>query len=407
MINLTARFAKYKNAKVAKTWCSLRLLLSALCGYKNGIVILIYVITALPLAGQPNITNAEYFFDVDPGVGSATPLSFTLGQTSFDITPSLTQALAAGTHTLSVRAKDATGVWGFAERRQFFILSSTSSDPPTADITAMEYFVDVDPGFGSATPIVITTGSLVDIPSEIISASALPAGFHTVVIRSKNTYGIWGFAEKREFYIIPPGTASDPPPADIQTLEYFFDVDPGFGSATAITISTGQLIDINTLIPESLASGLHTISIRAKNVDGAWGLSDSRPVYIKSSVSGAPIPDITKIEYYFDGADPGIGNAIDLPITPGQIIDLNTVDVPTSPSLIDGQHFITFRAMNADNVWGMAEIDTFDILDDCNQPVVDFSYQLACAGEPVQFIDNSTTIQPDAQYRWYFNGDNV
>ena len=405
MIILSAKVAKHKGAKVAKTWCSLYLI-SALCGYKNGIVILIYVITALPLAGQPNITNAEYFFDVDPGVGSATPLSFTLGQASFDITPSLTQALASGTHTISVRAKDANGVWGFAERRQFFISAATTSDPPPADITAMEYYIDTDPGFGSATAIVVATGNLVDIPNEIIAASALPVGFHTLGIRSKNTDGIWGFAEKREFFI-PPGTISDPPSADIQALEYFFDNDPGFGSATAITISTGQLIDLNPLIPESLSSGYHTIFIRAKNADGTWGISESRPVYIKSSIPGGSITDITKIEYYFDGADPGIGSAIDLPITPGQIIDLNTVDVPTSASLIDGQHTITFRAQNGDGVWGMAEESTFNVLDDCTQPVADFTPQLACSGEAVQFIDISTSIQLDAQYRWYFDGDGI
>ena len=482
MIKLTAMVARHKSAKVAKTWCSLRLL-SALCGYKNGIVIIFYVITALPLAGQPNITNAEYFFDNDPGVGSATPLSFTQGTsfdispsltqglasgmhtlsvrakdatgvwgfaerrqfyipagaasdpppaditqaeyffdndpgvgsatplsftpgTSFDISPSLTQGLASGMHTLSVRAKDATGVWGLAERRQFYIPAGTASDPPPADITTMEYYIDNDPGHGMATTIIITTGGLVDLPNEIIAASALPQGFHTLGIRCMNTDGVWGIAEKRTFYVAPSSTIPQPP-GDIVELEYFFDNDPGFGNATSLTISAGQVIDINPLIPESLSAGRHTISVRAKNTDGVWGIAEKRTIYINPTVAGSPIPDITKIEYYFDGADPGIGNGIDLPITPGQVIDLNTIDVPTSPSLVDGEHYITFRAQNGDGVWGVAETSTFDVLDDCNQPVVDFSYQLACAGEPVQFIDNSTTIQPDAQYRWYFNGDNV
>jgi len=277
-----------------------------------------------------------------------------------------------------------------------------------SDIDAMEYYIDVDPGFGSGTPINITTGSLVDLTNEIISADALPSGFHTLGVRARNVAGSWGFPEKRQFYIPPTVSITAPVPADIQTLEYFFNVDPGFGLATSITISTGQALDINELIPQGLAAGHHTIHIRAKNVDDTWGLSESRPVYVPPSVVGGTSPaDIIKIEYYFDGVDPGVGNAIDLPITPGQLIDLNTVDVPTSASLVDGEHYITFRAMNADNQWGLAEIDTFDILDDCTQPIAAFTPVLACASEAVTFIDNSTSIQPDATYRWYLDGDGI
>ena len=358
---------------------------------------------------QADISAMEYWVDNDPGFGSGTPITITTGAL-VDIPLELINAstLPTGFHTLGVRAKNTTGLWGFTEKRQFYIPPVvTIVAPVPADISAMEYYIDDDPGYGSATAISITTGSLVDLPNESLAASTLPTGFHTLGVRSKNTDGRWGFPEKRQFYIPPAVTIVTPVVADIQTLEYFFDVDPGFGLATSITITTGQALDINELIPNSLTPGHHHIHIRAKNSDGRWGVSESRPVYVPPTATTSSTADIVKIEYYFDNVDPGVGNGIDLPITSGPLIDLDPALVPTSPTLIDGVHYITFRAMNADNMWGMAEIDTFDILDDCTQPIAAFTPQIACAGQPVTFMDNSTSVQGDATYRWYLDGDAI
>ncbi len=364
---------------------------------------LLLVILYSATAFAQNITKAEYFFDDDPGVGSGIDIPITPAA-NFDINIVLPQSLSAGTHTLSVRTQDENGVWGFTERRQFYIPAATTTDPPIADVTAMEYFIDNDPGFGAGTTISISTNSIIDLPLEMIDANTLPAGFHLLGVRTQNTDGVWGFTERRQFYIVP-GTTTDPPVVNMVALEYFFDTDPGMGNATSISISTGMSIDINELIPESLTSGYHSIYIRAKNANDVWGFSESRPVYIKPTVVTESISDIAEIEYYFDGEDPGVGNATTLPITPGPLVDLNTVDVATSLALIDGEHEITFRAKNADGVWGMAETSTFDVLDDCTQPVAGFTPQLACAGQLATFTDTSTDIQGDATYRWYLNGD--
>ena len=355
---------------------------------------------------QSNITKLEYFVDIDPGFGLATDIPITAA-TTIDINTIVEATVVpAGFHTVTIRAQNANGIWGFGEKRQFYIAANNSSvDPPVAQITKLEYFIDVDPGFGLAIDIPVSTGHLIDINS-IVEATVVPAGFHSLTIRAQNEYDVWSMGEKRQFYIAAATSTVDPPPADITTLEYFFDVDPGFGLANSLSISASQLVDINPLIPETLSAGHHFIHIRAKNADGRWGLSEKRPVYIAAPVvSTGSISDIAKVEYFFDGDDPGVGQATDFPIVQTALVDLDPALLPTPPTLIDGQHEITIRAQNADGVWGMAETTTFDVLDDCTQPTADFTPQLNCAGQSVIFVDASIDVQPDAVYNWDFNGD--
>lgn len=358
-----------------------------------------------------NIIEAEYFIDTDPGFGSATPVSVSAG-TTIDINfNAATSALPSGGHVLYMRTKDENGVWGFTEARPFYINQPGQvSTPPPADIDKMEYFLDTDPGHGAATNYPVSSGASFDV-NAVFSTSSLPEGFHIVGVRTRNTDGNWGFVEYRPVYVRSSSSVGPPTVYDVTEMEYYFDTDPGPGSATPWpAFAQGQSIDLNELISESgaLSSGLHTLVIRAKNENGEWGFYEKRPVVIKGpSISSPTIPNIAKIEYFFDGNDPGIGNATDLPISPAPSIDLDPAIIPTSPTLIDGQHTITVRAMNADNEWGMAETTTFDVLDDCTQPIADFTPQLACASQVVTFVDNSTDLQPDAQYRWYLNGDDV
>ncbi len=374
-----------------------------------GKVILIMLLTLFSsISFAQNVTQLEYFIDNDPGFGLATGIPIT-ANSIIDINSIIASAAQPdGFHVLNIRAKDANGNWGFTEKRQFYIAPNSSTfDPPVANTSVLEYFFNDDPGFGNATSISITANMVIDI-NTIATSAALPNGFHSLYVRAQNTDGTWGFTEQRQIYVAPAASTTEPPVADISVLEYFFDEDPGFGNATSITITAGQVLDINELIPESLTAGFHNIFIRAKNTENRWGLSERRSVYITSPSSVShTISDIAQIEYYFDGVDPGIGNGATLPITAGPLVDLNPVGVATSAGLVEGQHTITFRAKNVDGIWGMAETSTFDVLDDCTQPVAAFTAQLACAGQSVTFADISSSIQGDAQYRWYLNGDNI
>ncbi|HYE56491.1 MAG TPA: hypothetical protein VD996_16695, partial [Chitinophagaceae bacterium] len=146
-----------------------------------------------------NIVAAEYFFDHDPGVGSAAPLSVGSPGTTVNFTASIpTTTLSEGFHTLAIRTKDENGVWSLFESRGVYV-SRTVND--LSAITAAEYFIDHDPGPGNATPVNVgATGNTVQFTLVIPTTSLLP-GFHTLAIRTRTVNGTWGLFETRAFYI--------------------------------------------------------------------------------------------------------------------------------------------------------------------------------------------------------------
>jgi uncharacterized protein YigE (DUF2233 family) len=178
---------------------------------------------------------AEYFVDLDPGVGFGTAIiPITAGPITSFVAGIPTATIANGFHTLAIRARDVDGNWGFYEKGMFYISNSSTNKP---NITAAEYFVDLDPGVGLGTAISpITAGQTTSFVANI-STTSLANGFHTIAIHTKDADDNWGLYEKGMFYISSSSTNKP----DIVAAEYFVDLDPGVGLGTAISpITAGQ-----------------------------------------------------------------------------------------------------------------------------------------------------------------------
>jgi len=139
----------------------------------------------------PDINNvlvqAEYFIDTDPGVGNATPISFTSTyhlNNNFAIDLS---NLEQGVHALCVRVRNMNGLWSNFSKRNFYINKQISKK----EIIELEYFIDEDPGEGNATEITITEDFEIDeiIPIEL--AASLAEGEHILHMRVKNDANRW------------------------------------------------------------------------------------------------------------------------------------------------------------------------------------------------------------------------
>jgi len=236
--------------------------------------IILFFVTTFDSFAQ-NIVAAEYFFDIDPGVGNAIPIAIPIGN---DITAPLaisTVSLSNGFHNLFFRVKDSNGHWSLYTSRTIYI--KTPSPPlPTNKQNECEYFFNTDPGVGIATGFA-TFNAVNDttLTKQVITSNYnLSPGFNTLFFRIKNTEGKWGLYANRTIYVKGPPKDSA---AALSYGEYFFDTDPGVGNGVPFNFPVVSQKDttININI-SSLSTGVHNIFFRFRDTLGINSLYAGR-----------------------------------------------------------------------------------------------------------------------------------
>ncbi len=324
------------------------------------------------------VFEVEYFFDLDPGVGSANNIVVGTPDTIISIIETLAASgLPTGFHTLGVRARNiatnpefnvldtgtfninpndyidpslrVAGQWGMTETRMIFV--DASDGAAIVNVDQIEYFFDIDPGIGLATTINSFSANPTVSIAETLSSSGLVTGFHLLGMRARAEGGSWGMTETRLVFVdVSDGAAI----VDVDSLEYFFDVDPGIGNGTIIdgfpASNTVSLVE--TLNASGLSLGFHSLGMRAKAVGGAWGLTETRLIFVDPSTSGGII-DVDQIEYFLDN-DPGVGAAT--PVTAFTANPtISIVETLTTSGLATGFHVLGMRARAVGGSWGPTE----------------------------------------------------
>jgi len=151
----------------------------------------IFVVSGM--SARPNITQLEYFWDADPGLGNATQLSFTPGTTVISNFTIDVSSLSPGIHSMFLRAKDGYGNWSVYIKHNIFVVSGMSATP---NIIQLEYFWDTDPGIGLANPLSCSQPNQTIQEDFQISLANLLAGDHYLYIRAKDSYGKWSLYSK-------------------------------------------------------------------------------------------------------------------------------------------------------------------------------------------------------------------
>ena len=237
---------------------------------------------------QNTITEAEYFFDTDPGVGNANALTVTEAL-SIDQTFSIpVNSLAQGIHLLHVRTKNNAGQWGPYARQTFYIANFSSN--LTNTITEIEYFFNTDPGVGNAEPLTVPTGNLVDTTLSI-PLDGLSTGVHILHVRVKNNSNQWSIYARQAFF-----KSSQILNKTIVAAEFFVDEDPGVGNGIPFTITEGGTIDetVTLEMPSNLSAGEHFVHLRVLGSNGNWSLY-GRPAEISTLSNNEFILDALRI----------------------------------------------------------------------------------------------------------------
>ncbi|MFO8144318.1 MAG: hypothetical protein R6T89_01100 [Candidatus Syntrophosphaera sp.] len=228
------------------------------------------------------VASIEYFFDEDPGPGNGT---LVYGRDTVEINEVIdTSALSPGIHRIYARARDDTGTWGLPQSAAFLV-PKTAPAFEERTVAAIEYFFDEDPGPGNGT--LVYGRNTVEI-DEVIATTALSPGIHRICVRALDDSGTWGMPQIHTF-LVPranqPGTL-------ITQLEYFVDSDPGMGNGIPVAIMPGASINIDiALALGAIEHGNHSLCIRAKNNERAWGFpaccqfSDGIPAQLTLTVN--------------------------------------------------------------------------------------------------------------------------
>ncbi len=219
-------------------------------------------------------------------------------------------------------------------------------------ITALEYFIDTDPGVGKGTSRTLTSGITITDNFQI-ALPVLTSGFHNLFIRSKDVDGNWGMYEGRVFYVQP--TVAALTTAAVASAEYFFDTEPGVGLGTALASFTSNTnISLTRQVPVAgLTAGFHNLFIRTKDTNGKWSMYEGRVVYVQPTVAPLTSAPVASAEYFFD-TEPGVGlgTALDS-FTQNVSVNL-TRQVPVT-GLTSGFHNLFFRTKDTNGKWSMYE----------------------------------------------------
>lgn len=306
----------------------------------------------------PNITAMEYFLDADPGAGAATAISFALGtNATATFAVPLPNTITDGIHFLSVRAKDANNYWTMVSQRPIY-KQTISVGGALPNITAMEYYIDSDPGAGAGTAINFTTGTNATASFAVPLPNTITDGIHFLSVRAKDANNYWTIVSQRPFYkqTIGPGAVLP----NITAMEYFIDTDPGAGAGTAISFTNGTNASTTFAVPmtNAISEGIHFLSVRAKDANNNWSLVSQRPFYKQNLPAIPGLPNIVKMEYFFD-ADPGYGAGVDVPVVAFSNM-LPSFLAPVN-ALSAGVHKLTVRVKDQNNTWSIVNIKDINV----------------------------------------------
>ncbi|MFC1481201.1 Ig-like domain-containing protein [Candidatus Neomarinimicrobiota bacterium] len=353
------------------------------------------------ILGAGNITAVEYFFDIDPDYGHGIDVPIDPGNSINQLFTVDLSGLPSGFHALFVRARDSNGFWSLANAKPFYLEEGNVSG--AGDISAIEYFIDTDPGYGFGTSVTFTRTGLVD-QLFAVDLSGLGSGFHALFVRVRDSNGSWSLSNAKPFYLDEGNIDGI---ADITAVEYYVDNDPGYGNAFGVPFDKSASINqLSTVNLDSLSSGFHALFVRVRDSNGIWSLSNAKPFYLEAgSIAGAG--DITAVEYFID-TDPGYGLGTSFSFEPYSAINQPfQIDLST---LENGFHALFVRVRDSNGFWSLANAKPFylDNQDIAPPKIVSFDYQIVDGnGTPVETVSFSTLPAPDVTTEILVNLDSL
>jgi hypothetical protein len=209
----------------------------------------------------------------------------------------------------------------------FFVLLWTYGQN---SIAGYEYWFDNN--YNGKVNTVVTPVPILTVNSNV-ATSGLASGIHTVNIRSWDSKGLFSNTLSGFFYKVPAQATVD---RKIVAYEYWFDGD--YTNRISQTATNQETFNLNTnIVPNGLASGIHTFNIRFKDNTGFLS-STLSSFFFKVPIQANVDRKIVAYEYWFDS---DYANKISQTATNQETFSINTNVVPSG--LASGIHTFNIR----------------------------------------------------------------
>ena len=193
--------------------------------------------------------------------------------------------LPNGLNIVHIRAKDNTN-WSVVHSQLFYKLPETASG---VNMATYEYWVDND--FANRQ-----SGTLSGQTATInnLTVDSYAPGMHILHIRAKDNLGRYSVTHSQLFYKLANSGNNE-----IVQYEYWLNND--FENRTSVPATGNSLMLTSGFDFESIAEGLHTISIRAKDSQARWSSVHTQLFYANKVIAGGE-NKIDAYRYWYDYA---------------------------------------------------------------------------------------------------------
>lgn len=230
----------------------------------------INLVIAIGVYAQPNVVEIEFFLDTDLGFGMNNEI-IVLATPEIDITEvvlaNIPSSTSLGYHKLYFRTKDESGNWSHTTRKNIVVVAPLTDN----NVVTGEYFIDVDPMFGSGDTFTINPEEPdVQQAFDAQILSTTPLGYHKLYARVRDINGNWSHTFRRNIQVYLN------PETNIVEIEYFFEDDLEFGNNTIVSVDIPEsdgTWNINVPYPTGNYSFDDVLFVRVKDSNGNWSIT--------------------------------------------------------------------------------------------------------------------------------------
>lgn len=206
-------------------------------------------------------------------------------------------SLSPGLHALYFRSRDEHGNWGQPSGE--WVYKHPHVTPSNREILELQVWFD------NGTRVIYDVPDLSTVTMiRNIGIDTLTAGLHTLNIRARDNFGVWGQPQGEWVYKFAPENYHGRVVAEFET---WFDN----GSHTTHDVPDGTTAQLIRNLPiATLTPGLHVLNIRCRHQSGEWGQPQGEWVYKFSQPQNDTL-NIVQAEIQIDSNTPQIVDVTD------------------------------------------------------------------------------------------------